>query len=347
VALKILSAVGARPQFIKAAALSRAIRETEGLSEVMVHTGQHFDADMSDVFFDELSIPAPKHYLDIHGGDHGEMTGRMLIAIEPVMKTEKPDWVVVYGDTNSTLAGSLAASKLHIPVAHVEAGLRSFNRRMPEEINRVLTDHLSTLHLCPTRNAVENLANEGVTESVHHVGDVMFDATVFAAQQAGRRSSILADMSLMAGNYAVATVHRAENTDEPQQLRAVIDYLKSCAVRLPVVLPLHPRTEQAARRLGIDLGGLTVIAPVGYLDMTKLLGSASEVYTDSGGLQKEAYFHRVPCTTLRDETEWTETVTHGWNRLWKGPPYNERREIDEYGEGRAAFRIAELLKALS
>ena len=344
-ALKILSVVGARPQFIKAAALSRAIRETEGLSEVMVHTGQHFDADMSDVFFDELSIPAPKHYLDIHGGDHGEMTGRMLIAIEPVMKTEKPDWVIVYGDTNSTLAGSLAASKLHIPVAHVEAGLRSFNRRMPEEINRVLTDHLSTLHLCPTRNAVENLANEGVTESVHHVGDVMFDATVFAAQQAGRRSSILADMSLMAGNYAVATVHRAENTAEPQQLRAVIDYLKSCAVRLPVVLPLHPRTEQAARRLGIDLGGLTVIAPVGYLDMTKLLGSASEVYTDSGGLQKEAYFHRVPCTTLRDETEWTETVTHGWNRLWKGPPYKERREIDEYGEGRAAFWIAELLKA--
>jgi UDP-GlcNAc3NAcA epimerase len=234
-----------------------------------------------------------------------------------------------------------------MPVAHVEAGLRSFNRRMPEEINRVLTDHLAALHLCPTRNAVENLANEGVTEGVHHVGDVMFDATVFAAQQAERRSSILADMSLTAGNYAVATVHRAENTDEPQQLRAVVDYLKSCAARLPVVLPLHPRTEQAARRLGIDFAGLTVTAPVGYLDMTKLLSSASEVYTDSGGLQKEAYFHRVPCTTLRDETEWTETVTHGWNRLWKGPPYNERREIDEYGEGRAAFRIAELLKAPS
>jgi UDP-GlcNAc3NAcA epimerase len=314
---------------------------------VMVHTGQHFDAGMSDIFFDELNIPAPKHYLDIHGGGHGEMTGRMLITIEPVMMMEKPDWVIVYGDTNSTLAGSLAASKLHIPVAHVEAGLRSFNRRMPEEINRVLTDHQSTLHLCPTKNAVKNLANEGVTKGVHHVGDVMFDATVFAAQQARHRSSILADMSLKAGNYAVATVHRAENTDEPRQLRAVIDFLKSCAARLPVVLPLHPRTEQATRRLGIDLGGLTVIAPVGYLDMTKLLSSASEVYTDSGGLQKEAYFHRVPCTTLRDETEWTETVTHGWNRLWKGPPYTERREIDEYGEGRAAFRIAELLKAPS
>jgi UDP-GlcNAc3NAcA epimerase len=347
VALKILTVVGARPQFIKAATVSRAIRETDGLSEVMVHTGQHFDAGMSDVFFDELNIPVPKHYLDIHGGGHGEMTGRMLIAIEPVMMTEKPDWMIVYGDTNSTLAGSLAASKLHIPVAHVEAGLRSFNRRMPEEINRVLTDHLSALHLCPTKNAVRNLANEGVTKGVHHVGDVMFDATVFAVQQAGRRSTILADMSLTVGNYAVATVHRAENTDEPQQLRSVIDYLKSCAARLPVVLPLHPRTEQAAQRLGIDLGGLTVIAPVGYLDMTKLLSSAREVYTDSGGLQKEAYFHRVPCTTLRDETEWTETVTHGWNRLWKGPPYNERREIDEYGEGRAASRTAELLKASS
>jgi UDP-GlcNAc3NAcA epimerase len=347
VALKILTIVGARPQFIKAATVSRAIRETEGLSEVMVHTGQHFDADMSDVFFEELNIPAPKHYLDIHGGGHGEMTGRMLIAIEPVMIAEKPDWVVVYGDTNSTLAGSLTASKLHIPVAHVEAGLRSFNRRMPEELNRVLIDHMSTLHLCPTTNAVQNLANEGVTRGVHHVGDVMFDATVFAAEQADRRSTILSDMSLTPGNYAVATVHRAENTNEPQQLHAVIDYLKACAARLPVVLPLHPRTEQAARRMGIELDGLTVIAPVGYLDMTKLMSSASEVYTDSGGLQKEAYFHRVPCTTLRDETEWTETVSHGWNRLWKGPQYRERREIDEYGEGRAAFQIAELLEASS
>lgn len=346
-ALKILTIVGARPQFIKAATVSRAIRETEGLSEVMVHTGQHFDADMSDVFFEELNIPAPKHYLDIHGGGHGEMTGRMLIAIEPVMIAEKPDWVVVYGDTNSTLAGSLTASKLHIPVAHVEAGLRSFNRRMPEELNRVLIDHMSTLHLCPTTNAVQNLANEGVTRGVHHVGDVMFDATVFAAEQADRRSTILSDMSLTPGNYAVATVHRAENTNEPQQLHAVIDYLKACAARLPVVLPLHPRTEQAARRMGIELDGLTVIAPVGYLDMTKLMSSASEVYTDSGGLQKEAYFHRVPCTTLRDETEWTETVSHGWNRLWKGPQYRERREIDEYGEGRAAFQIAELLEASS
>jgi len=345
VAVKILTIVGARPQFIKAAAVSRAIRETEGLSEVMVHTGQHFDADMSDVFFDELNIPAPKHYLNIHGGGHGEMTGRMLIAIEPVMMTEKPDWVIVYGDTNSTLAGSLAASKLHIPVAHVEAGLRSFNRLMPEEINRLLTDHLSTLHLCPTKAAVKNLATEGVTKGVYHVGDVMFDATVFATRQASRRSNILTDMALTAGNYAVATVHRAENTDGPQQLRKIIDFLKSRAKECPMVFPVHPRTRQTVRRLGIDLQGLMVIAPVGYLDMTKLLSSAREVYTDSGGLQKEAYFHRVPCTTLREETEWTETIAHGWNRLWKEPEYNERREIDEYGDGRAAFQIAELLKA--
>lgn len=344
-ALKIITVVGARPQFIKAAAVSRAIRETDGLSEVMIHTGQHFDPGMSDVFFEELDIPAPRHYLGIHGGGHGDMTGRMLIAMEPVITAEQPDWVIVYGDTNSTLAGALTASKLNIPVAHVEAGLRSFNRRMPEELNRVVTDHLSALLLCPTVSAIENLANEGVTKAVHHVGDVMFDATVFAAGQAGRRSTILSDLSLTSGNYAVATIHRAENTDDPQQLSAVIDYLKSRAARLPVVLPLHPRTEQAAGRLGIDLDGLKVIPPVGYLDMTKLVSGAGEVYTDSGGLQKEAYFHRVPCTTLRDETEWVETISHGWNRLWRGPPHGKRREIDEYGDGRAAFRITQLLKA--
>jgi UDP-GlcNAc3NAcA epimerase len=343
--MKILTIVGARPQFIKAAAVSRAIRETDGLSEVMVHTGQHFDADMSEVFFEELDIPAPAHRLQIHGGGHGEMTGRMLIAVEPVMLAEKPDWVMVYGDTNSTLAGSLAASKLHIPVAHVEAGLRSFNRRMPEEINRVLTDHVSALHLCPTTTAVDNLADEGIRNGVHHVGDVMFDATLFAAQRASPRQRELSNMSLTPGNYCVATVHRAENTEEPQRLRDVLDFLKSRANECPIVLPLHPRTRQAAERLGMDFTGLMVTAPLGYLDMTKLVSNAREVLTDSGGLQKEAYFHRVPCVTLRDETEWTETVDHGWNRLWKGPDYSERREINEYGDGRAAFHIAELLKS--
>lgn len=342
---KILTVVGARPQFIKAAAVSRAIRETDGLDEVMIHTGQHFDADMSDVFFDELDIPPPAHRLDIHGGGHGDMTGRMLSAIEQVMVSEKPDWVVVYGDTNSTLAGALAAAKLHIPIAHVEAGLRSFNRRMPEEINRVLTDHVATLQFCPTTQAVENLEAEGIRTGVHHVGDVMYDATTFAAKRAKNRSTIISDMSLSPKHYALATVHRAENTDDPDSLRAVIGHLSNEAKKFPIVLPLHPRTRQAAEKFGIPLDGLRVIGPVGYLDMATLLAGAAAVYTDSGGLQKEAYFHRVPCTTLREETEWVETVTHGWNRLWKGADFSARREIGEYGDGRAAHKIAEIIKA--
>jgi UDP-GlcNAc3NAcA epimerase len=343
--MKILTIVGARPQFIKAAAVSRAIRETNGLSEVMVHTGQHFDSNMSDIFFAELNIPNPHHHLDVNGGGHGDMTGRMLIAIEPILQAEKPDWVVVYGDTNSTLAGSLAASKLHIPVAHVEAGLRSFNRRMPEEINRLVTDHLSTLHLCPTATAVTNLAAEGVFRGVHHVGDVMYDATLFAIDRAENSSAALSDLGLTPKEYALATVHRAENTDDPQQLRTVVQFLQEQARKHPVILPLHPRTRQAASRMGVDLDGLRIVEPIGYLDMAKLLHHSAEVYTDSGGVQKEAYFHRVPCTTLRDETEWTETITHGWNRLWKGPERVARSEIGEYGDGRAAFVIADLLKA--
>jgi UDP-GlcNAc3NAcA epimerase len=342
---KILTIVGARPQFIKAAAVSRAIRETEGLSEVMVHTGQHFDPNMSDVFFDELDIPKPRHHLDINGGGHGDMTGRMLIAIEPILVAEKPDWVVVYGDTNSTLAGSLAASKLHIPVAHVEAGLRSFNRRMPEEINRLVTDHLSTLHFCPTTAAVANLAAEGISEGVHHVGDVMYDATLFAIEKAEESSSILTELKLEPKGYALATVHRAENTDDPQQLRAVVQFLQDQARNHPVVLPLHPRTRGAASRMGVGLDGLRVIDPVGYIDMAKLLHHAVEVYTDSGGLQKEAYFHRVLCTTLRDETEWTETIANGWNRLWKQPARASRRDITEYGTGSAAYNVTRLLSS--
>jgi UDP-GlcNAc3NAcA epimerase len=341
---KVVSIVGARPQFIKAAAVSRAIRETDGLDEVMVHTGQHFDADMSEVFFRELDIPEPKHRLNINGGGHGEMTGRMLAAAEPVLIAEKPDWVVVYGDTNSTLAGALAAAKLHIPIAHVEAGLRSFNRRMPEEINRVLADHLAALHLCPTSAAVENLAKEGIRDGVHQIGDVMYDATVFAVRQAERASNILPELGLVPKNYSVATVHRAENTDDAVVLGEVIAFLQQQAKVRPVVLPIHPRTRQNAQLMGIALDGLKVIGPVGYLDMAKLLNGACEVFTDSGGLQKEAYFHRLPCTTLRSETEWVETVSHGWNRLWKGADFADRKEIDEYGDGRAAFRIARLLK---
>ncbi|MHC2461168.1 non-hydrolyzing UDP-N-acetylglucosamine 2-epimerase [Bradyrhizobium embrapense] len=343
--LKILTIVGARPQFIKAAAVSRAIRETDGLTEVMVHTGQHFDPNMSDVFFEELDIPRPRHHLDINGGGHGDMTGRMLMAIEPILLEEKPDWVVVYGDTNSTLAGALAASKLHIPVAHVEAGLRSFNRRMPEEINRVVTDHLSALQLCPTTAAVTNLAAEGVTAGVHHVGDVMYDATLFVTDKAEKSSAILSNLGLAPKAYALATIHRAENTGDRQQLLAVVQFLQDQSRKFPVVLPLHPRTRQAALAMGVDLDGLKVIDPVGYLDMAKLLHSALEVYTDSGGVQKEAYFHRVPCITLRDETEWTETITHGWNRLWRQSSQAARRDIDEYGTGRAAYHVARLLSS--
>jgi UDP-GlcNAc3NAcA epimerase len=344
VTLKVLTIVGARPQFIKAAAVSRAIRETDGLEEVMIHTGQHFDQNMSEVFFRELDIPAPAHMLDIHGGGHGEMTGRMLAAIEPLLIEEKPDWVVVYGDTNSTLAGALAAAKLHIPIAHVEAGLRSFNRRMPEEVNRVLTDHISTLHLCPTRLAVESLGREGISAGVHHIGDVMYDASLFAAGRAERTSNILNKLELGHKGYAVATAHRPENTDSPERLQAVISYLRKQAESCSIVFPLHPRTRQYADRVGVALEGLMVIDPVGYIDMAKLLQGARTVFTDSGGLQKEAYFHRVPCITMRDETEWVETVTHGWNRLWKGADFVERSEIDEYGDGRAAFRVARLLK---
>ncbi|MGY3534247.1 non-hydrolyzing UDP-N-acetylglucosamine 2-epimerase [Bradyrhizobium sp. USDA 4452] len=342
--IKILTVVGARPQFIKAAALSRAIRDTDGLTEVMIHTGQHFDANMSDLFFEELAIPRPKHHLDINGGGHGDMTGRMLMAIEPILLAEKPDWVVVYGDTNSTLAGSLAAAKIHIPVAHVEAGLRSFNRRMPEELNRIVTDHLSTLHLCPTATAIANLAAESVVKGVHHVGDVMYDATLFALEKAEISSTILSELGLQPKQYALATVHRAENTDDPERLRDVVQFLLEQSHGRTVVLPLHPRTRGAASRLGVSLEGLRIIDPVGYLDMAKLLHHATDVYTDSGGLQKEAYFHRVPCVTLRDETEWTETVANGWNRLWKGPAHQVRKDITDYGRGRAAFEIAELLR---
>jgi UDP-GlcNAc3NAcA epimerase len=340
-AIRLLSVVGARPQFIKAAAVSRAIAAHPALVEVMVHTGQHFDPEMSDVFFEELGIPAPAHHLDIHGGGHGEMTGRMLEALERVLAEVRPAAVIVYGDTNSTLAGALAAAKLHVPVAHVEAGLRSFNRRMPEEINRVLADHVSTLLFCPTETAVANLAREGITEGVFNVGDVMYDATLFAAASARSRSAILDRLGLRPKTYAVATLHRAENTDDPAALARAVAYLEAEAARRPVVLPLHPRTRAALARHALSLSAVSIVAPLGYLDMHRLLQDAELVLTDSGGLQKEAYFHRVPCVTLRDETEWVETVEHGWNRLWRNESYRARSEIGDYGEGRAAQQIAE------
>ncbi len=340
--MHVISIVGARPQFVKAAVVSRALAKG-GIKESLVHTGQHHDAQMSEVFFRELDIPPPTHNLGIHGGGHGDMTGKMLGGIERIIVDEKPDWVLVYGDTNSTLAGALAAAKLHVPIAHVEAGLRSFNGRMPEEINRVLTDHVSALLLCPTNVAVANLKNEGIAKGVHMVGDVMMDATIAGMKIARDQSRILETLGLKDDGYSLATIHRAENTDDPKRLAEVMTYLEARARDIPVVLPLHPRTKGALAKNGIKVCAVQVVEPVGYLDMQRLLSGSVEVFTDSGGVQKEAYFHHKPCTTLRDETEWLETIEAGWNRLWRGPGYAPRREIEEYGGGAAADCIARLL----
>jgi UDP-GlcNAc3NAcA epimerase len=289
------------------------------VTEVLVHTGQHYDDDMSGVFFAELGIPDPDYNLGIGSGSHGAQTGRMLAAVEEVLLTERPTAVLVYGDTNSTLAGALAAAKLRIPVAHVEAGLRSYNRAMPEEINRVLTDHLSEQLLAPTSTAVENLRREGIApKHIHLVGDVMYDAALYYAKQAEAGSKALKRLGLTPGEYALATIHRAENTDDPRRLSAIMAGLTRLSSALPVVLPLHPRTRNVLEARGEPLSlapGLKVTAPVSYLDMVMLEAHARVIVTDSGGVQKEAYFHSVPCVTLRDETEWVELVEAGWNRL--------------------------------
>jgi UDP-GlcNAc3NAcA epimerase len=342
--VRLLTVVGARPQFVKAAAISRAVARRDDIEEILLHTGQHFDAGMSQVFFDELGIAAPRLNLGIHGGHHGAMTGQMLAGIEAAILDERPDIVLVPGDTNSTLAGALAAAKLHVPVAHLEAGLRSFNRAMPEEINRVLTDHVSALLFCPTETAIANLRAEGIAAGVHDIGDVMYDATLFAAAQAAR-SEVLDRFGLSGRPYAVATVHRAESTDDPAMLAQIIAFLHDRAREHAVVLPLHPRTTQRVAAQGLDLAPIRVCAPLGYLDMHRLLQSAAAVYTDSGGLQKEAYFHRVPCVTLRSETEWVETVEAGWNRLWQGPDYRPRHDIAAYGDGHAADKALALIVA--
>jgi UDP-GlcNAc3NAcA epimerase len=339
---KIFTVVGARPQFIKASPVSQALAEA-GLTEVLAHTGQHFDALMSDVFFEELAIPKPAYNLEVNSLGHGAMTGRMLEKLEEAMLAEKPGMVLIYGDTNSTVAGALAAAKLHIPVAHVEAGLRSFNRRMPEEINRVMADHLSELLLCPTRTAIANLAAEGLTKGVHAVGDVMFDTTIAAVKRSEGRSTILESLSLTPKTYAVSTIHRAENTDDPIRFAQIIAWLEDKAAITPVIMPVHPRTRKLLSSRGIVPRGITLIDPIGYLDMARLVHHCAGVFTDSGGLQKEAYFHRVPCVTLRDETEWVETLEAGWNRLWTGPDYGPRSEIADYGNGTSATRIAELV----
>lgn len=315
---KLLTIIGARPQFIKASVVSKAIAETDGLQEVIVHTGQHFDANMSDIFFDQLAIPRPHHQLDIHGGSHGDMTGRMLIEIEKVLLQERPDCVLVYGDTNSTLAGALAAAKLHIPVAHVEAGLRSFNMQMPEEVNRILTDRVSNILFCPTDAAVANLAKEGfpytmangLPQHVAQVGDVMQDsAKLFATRASAPEGLALRD------GFVLATIHRAENTDHPQRLAAIVAALDVVSQSTPVVLPVHPRTRAILAQQQITPRHITLIEPAGYLQMLWLLQRCGLVVTDSGGVQKEAFFLGKACVTLRDQTEWVELLEVGANEL--------------------------------
>lgn len=342
----IVTVAGTRPQFVKAFALSRALGSAADFEETLIHTGQHFDDNMSAVFFSELGIPAPRHHFSIRGATHGAMTGEMLEGIERVLIEERPDAVVVYGDTNSTLAGALAAAKLHIPLVHIEAGLRSFNKRMPEEINRIVADHLSRILICPTRTAIANLRNEGVTNGVHLAGDLMYDATMLATPIAERSSTVLSRLGLAPKGYGVATIHRAANTDDAAALAPLLDYVAAAAAKQPIVFPVHPRTVSAMARAGLDPNrpGIVIVEPVGYLDMCKLLHHASVVLTDSGGVQKEAFFHRVPCVTLRDETEWTETVECGWNRLWREPDYKPRRDIADYGNGNAAGEIVAILR---
>lgn len=353
--LKILTVVGARPQFIKAAAVSREmLRHSGQIEEVMIHTGQHYDPNMSQVFFDELDIPAPRYNLEIAGGNHGAMTGRMLDGIEKVILDERPDWVLVYGDTNSTLAGALAAAKLHVPVAHVEAGLRSFNMRMPEEINRILSDRISTMLFCPTDLAVENLAREGITQAVHNVGDVMYDVALHYSDRARQASRIREKLGLPENGYALATCHRAENTDDPQRLGAILGALAEAARSLPVVLALHPRTRKLLQQFGLEhhLQSLEVVDPLPFLDMVALEQSAKVILTDSGGVQKEAFFYGVPCITMRDETEWVETVEASWNTLVGADADRIAGALDKvlsgavkgetvspYGDGRAAEKI--------
>lgn len=349
--MKIVSVVGARPQFIKAAQVSREIRKKN--EEIIVHTGQHYDPPMSANFFDELKIPKPDFNLGVGSGTHAEQTGQMVVGVEKILMDEKPELVLVYGDTNSTLAGGLAAVKVHVPVAHVEAGLRSFNTKMPEEINRILVDRISELLFCPTKTAVENLKQEGITKGVHLVGDVMYDAAMHNRELA-ERSNILEKLGLEEKGYLLVTVHRPSNTDIRENMEAIVDALISCGEE--TVFPVHPRALKYLRDFELHANldeAIKLIEPTGYLDFTCLAMNAKKILTDSGGVQKEAYFHGIPCITLRDETEWVETVDDGWNILVGADeekilkaiksfsPSGERRE--SYGDGKAGQKIVNII----
>jgi UDP-GlcNAc3NAcA epimerase len=378
--MRLLFVVGARPQFIKLSPLCRAVAaynsvaDHEQITSVIVHTGQHYDYELSKVFFDELQIPAADYNLEVGSGSHGTQTGAMMERLEKVLLKEQPDVVVVFGDTNSTLAGALSASKLDLPLAHVEAGLRSFNRRMPEEINRVVADHVSTLLFCPTDRAISNLRLEGITNILDQSssldrstkllneatasaplivkqGDVMYDAFLYNEAIAVRTSTVLKDLSLSRREYALLTIHRAENTDTRVSLERIMAFLESEEFNHPVIFPVHPRTEKFILENSIALpDSIRTVSPVSYFDMLVLGKNASTIYTDSGGLQKEAFFMRVPCVTLRQETEWTETVTSGWNRLMtdhrgKAEKITElsQPDLSLFGDGRAAERHLQTL----
>ncbi len=350
--MRVASVVGARPQFIKAAMVSRVLRKAH--EEVLIHTGQHYDANLSQVFFDVLRIPEPDMNLGVGSGSHGYQTGRMLEAVESVLLDVLPDLVLVYGDTNSTLAGALAAIKLQLPVAHVEAGVRSFDRAMPEEINRILVDRVSSHLFCPTARAVGHLRDEGITEGVHRVGDVMYDAAL-EHEEIARKKHASQLYGLGRGEYLLLTIHRPRNTDDDHRLRAILDSLASSGRR--ILFPAHPRTRVAINRLGLPGGwpeAFQVVEPVDYLTFLSLLIDAEKVATDSGGVQKEAYFFEVPCVTLRGETEWEETLDGGWNVLVDADPGRIRKALEgspkgppkkeHFGDGRAAEKIVSTLE---
>lgn len=354
--MKIVTIIGARPQFVKAAVVSRAFQQIADVKESIVHTGQHYDTNMSDIFFEEMQIPKPTHHLHIQESLHGAMTGKMMQGIETILISEKPDYVLVYGDTNSTLAGALAASKLHIPIAHVEAGLRSFNMKMPEEVNRILTDRISTHLFCPTNQAIENLKAEGfqnIACHIHLTGDVMLDAAMY--YHANNTSAILQQQGLESNNYFLCTIHRAENTNDIERLKSIVTALNKLNSSYKVVLPLHPRTVKYIQEYNIQTN-FTILEPVGYFDMLQLIAHSKIILTDSGGLQKEAFFFNKFCVTLRDETEWVELVHNSCNILTGA---NEQKILDAvqyfeqtvfpsnlslYGNGKAGEQIASILK---
>lgn len=348
--MKILTVVGARPQFIKAAAVSRILREKH--QEILIHTGQHYDENMSEVFFQELDIPKPEYNLNIGSGNHGEQTGKMLIELEKIYIKEKPDLVLVYGDTNSTLAAALCASKLLIPVAHVEAGLRSFNMKMPEEQNRILTDHLSKFLFAPTDTAVNNLHKEGIIEGVYNVGDVMFDAVLKFKDLSRNKIDFFNKLELNENEFILSTIHRAENTNYIDRLENIIGALSESNKR--IVLPLHPRTKKYISEYGLKIGeNVKIIEPVGYLEMVLLESMSQKIVTDSGGVQKEAFFLGKPCITMRDETEWVETVQNGWNMLTGTNKAKiidgilnftpSKEQVKVFGDGKAANKILEVI----